>query len=74
MGQNKCFAAVLPYKNRFYKRYKAGCSGKYPNHENLLHHCCEHCQVNNNVRVTEVFTNNFICSFKLSPFETSMYM
>ena len=39
------------------------CSGKYPNYENLLHHCCEHCQVNNNVCVTEVFTNNVNCSF-----------
>ena len=39
-------------KTDFYnKRYKAGCSGKYPNYENLLHHCCEHCQVNNNVCV-----------------------
>ena len=45
-------------KTDFYKRYKAGCSGKYPNYENLLHHCCEHCQVNNNVCVTEVFRNN----------------
>ena len=43
-------------KTDFYKRYKAGCSGKYPNYENLLHHCCEHCQVDNNVHVTEVFT------------------
>ena len=25
----------------FYKRYKAGCSEKYPNYENLLHHCCD---------------------------------
>ena len=40
-------------KTYFYKRYKAGCSGKYPNYENLLHHCCEHCQVNNDVCVTE---------------------
>ena len=50
-------------KTDFYKRYEAGCSGKYPNYENLLHHCCEHCQVNNNVCVTEVFRNNFICFF-----------
>ena len=29
-------------KTDFYKRYKAGCAGKYPNYENLmLHHCCE---------------------------------
>ena len=26
-------------KTDFYKRYEAGCSGKYPNYENLLHHC-----------------------------------
>ena len=26
-------------KKDFYKRYKAGFSGKYPNYENLLHHC-----------------------------------
>ena len=48
MGQNKPFAAVLPYENRFLSNiYKtAGCSGKYPNYENsVLHHCCEHCQV-----------------------------
>ena len=25
----------------FYKRYKSGCSEKYPNYETLLHHCCE---------------------------------
>ena len=33
-------------KTDFYKIYKTGCSGKYPNYENsVLHHCCEHCQV-----------------------------
>ena len=32
-------------KTDFYKRYKAGCSRKYPNYENLLHHCCEHCKL-----------------------------
>ena len=33
-------------KTDFYKIYKTGCSGKYPNYENsMLHHCCEHCQV-----------------------------
>ena len=25
----------------FYERYKAGCSEKCPNYENLLHDCCE---------------------------------
>ena len=30
-------------KTDFYKTYKAGCSGKYPNYENsMLHNCCEH--------------------------------
>ena len=43
----------------FYKRYKAGCSQKYPNHENLLHHCCE--QVKSSV--TDVFTKYLIFSF-----------
>ena len=33
-------------KTDFYKTYEAGCSGNYPNDENLmLHRCCEHCQV-----------------------------
>ena len=37
-------------KTDFYTTYKAGCSGKYPNYENLmLHHGCEHCQVKNSV-------------------------
>ena len=27
-------------KTDFYKRYKVGCSEKYPNYENLLQHCC----------------------------------
>ena len=47
MGQSKPFTAVLPYmKTDFYKIYKTGCSGKYPNYENsMLHYCCEHCQV-----------------------------
>ena len=25
----------------FYERYEAGCSEKYSNDENLLHHCCK---------------------------------
>ena len=42
-------------KTDFYKRYKAGCSGKYLTCENLLHHCCEHyCQVKSNI--TDLFT------------------
>ena len=63
MGQNKPFTAVLPHETNFYKIYKAGCSGKYPNYENsMLHHCCEHCQVK--CSVTHVFTNYFLqCSF-----------
>ena len=28
-------------KTDFYKRYKAGCSEKDPNYENLLYHCCK---------------------------------
>ena len=47
-------------KTDFYERYEAGCSEKYPNYENLLHHCCE--QVKSSV--TDVFTNCFICSLK----------
>ena len=46
----------------FYKIFKAGCSGKYPNYENsMLLHCCEHCQVIKS-SVTDVFTNYFLCS------------
>ena len=45
-------------RTHFYKRYAGGCSEKYPNYENLLHHCCE--QVKSSV--TDVFTNYFICS------------
>ena len=54
----------------FYERYKAGCSEKYPNYENLLHHCCE--QVKSSV--TDVFTNYFMYSFKKWPFETNTCM
>ena len=37
MGQNKPFTDVLPYEKKdFYKIYKAGCSGKYPNYENSM--------------------------------------
>ena len=69
-GLEQTFAAVLPYENRFYERYKAGCSEIYPDHENLLHHCCE--QVKSSV--TDVFTNYFICSFKWWSFETNTCM
>ena len=51
----------------FYKRYKAGCSEKYPDYENLLHNCCE--QVWSSV--TDVFTDYFICSWS---FETNTCM
>ena len=54
-------------KTDFYKIYKAGCSEKYSNYENFLHHCCD--QVKGSV--TDVFTNYFIGSFKWLPFETN---
>ena len=40
----------------FYERYKAGSSEKFPNCENLLHHCCK--QVKSSI--TDVFTNYLI--------------
>ena len=45
MGQNNFLQQFCHMKTDFYKRYKAACTGKYPNYENLLHHCCENCQV-----------------------------
>ena len=51
----------------FYKMYVAGCSEKYPNYENLLHHCCE--QVKSSV--TDVFTN-YISSLYSCHFSTEI--
>ena len=71
MGQNQNFLQhFCNMKTDFYKRYKAGCSEKYPNYENLPYHNCE--QVKSSV--TDVFTNYFICSFKWWRFETIMCM
>ena len=67
MGQNNFLQQFRHMKTDFYKRYKAGCSGQYPNYENLLHHCYEHCQVNNNVCVTETISSVLSSDGHLKP-------